>query len=127
MLNFVFIIAIIFEILITSFFVTKLIEAQKVVEGYTEKLIFDGKIILELNRSFNKNIKKINKVIAIFSNKNIALAIKIIRMSITIIQVILFIRTVNFSKGFLSNIKTIKKLLYAQVTKELIKNICKYL
>lgn len=127
MLNFVFILAIFFEILITSFLVVKLIEAQKVVEGYNEKLIFGGKVILELNKSFNKNIKKINKVVAIFSNKNILLAIKIVRMSISIIQVILFIRTINFSKGFLLNIKTIKKLLLAQVTKELIKKICKYL
>lgn len=127
MLNFVFILAIFFEIFITSFLVVKLIEAQKVVEGYNGKLVFGGKVILELNKGFNKNIKKINKVVAIFSNKNILLAIKIVRMSISIIQVILFIRTINFSKGFLLNIKAIKKLLFAQVTKELIKKICKYL
>ncbi len=127
MLNFVFILAIILEISLTSFFVLKLIEAQKSVEIWNEKVVFAGKIALQVNTSLNKNIKKINKFVSIFTNKKTLLAIKIIKLSFSIFQMFLFFRTFNFSKGFLFNLKSAKKLLYAQFTKELIKNICKYL
>lgn len=127
MLNFVFILAIIFEIALTSFLVLKLIEAQNRVEALNEKVIKAGQNIFEkINESISV-IKKINKVVSIFSNKKFTKTMSVLRITFIVIQTLIFIRSFNFSKGILTNMKKMKKLVYVQIAKEILKTVCKYL
>lgn len=127
MLNFVFILTIIFEIALTAFCVLKLIEAQKKVEVLHGKVIAYSKVIFEKSNEIISVVKKINKVIAIFSNKKFAITMSILKIGFIVIQTLIFIKTFKFSSSFVTNLKKMKKLLYIQIAKEMIKLVCKYL
>lgn len=127
MLNFVFISAIIFEIALTSFLVVKLIKAQKKVEAINEEVIASGFEIFEKMNETISVVKKINKVVSFLSNKKFATAMAALKIGFIVIQTLIFLRNFKFSNGILENVKKMKKLMYIQITKEILKTVCKYL
>lgn len=127
MLDFVFTVTIFLEIILTCIIVIKIQQLETKIKKLNEELTLIGKLILEINSKIKDIISKINKVVAIFKNKKLIQISKIIKISIDIIQIIILIRSFNLTKGIKSiNIKTIKKLFLAQITKSLVKKIAGY-
>ena len=124
MLDFVCILTIFLEIFVVGLCCTKLIELQKRIDIINEKLAIKGEKIIEACKNIRNAIKKINKVVNVITNKRFWRIKKIIFMVVDTIQLIMFLKTLDFSKGIKSiNYKTIKKLLLAQVSKEIIRKI----
>lgn len=125
MLNFVFILLIILEIFFTVFCVQKILICEKKVEELNEKVIAWGKIIIEFHQKLNSVIEKINKVVSIFTNKKFIQIKKIIQITIDIVQIIILFRSLDFSKGLKKafNFKNAKKILLAQITRELARKV----
>ena len=81
-----------------------------------------GKKILEINLLLKDAIKKINKVISILTNRRFLSALRIIQFTISVVQIVVLIKSLDFSKGLKSiNFKKIKKVFYTQIFKELFK------
>lgn len=124
MLDFVFIIVIFFEIILTALCVVKLIEFEKKCIQINEKLILTGDIILAANEKIKAAITKINKVVSFITNKKLIKIGQILRITIDVIQVILLIRSLNLSKGFKSiNYENIKKLLFIETSRRILRKI----
>ena len=121
MLNFVFILAILLEIILCSICVAQLVKLEKKVVAMNEKLVLTSEIILDVNKQIKQVIQKINKVVAIFRNKKILAIGRILKISIDIIQVAIFIKSLDFSKGVKSiNYKNIKRVIYAEIIRRVI-------
>jgi len=125
MLNFVFILLIFFEIFFTILCVQKIILCEKKVLELNEKVVLWGKIITEFHHKLNNIITKINKIVSVFTNKKLKQIKKIIQISIDIIQLIILFKSLDFSKGIKKafNFKNAKKILLAQITRELARKI----
>ena len=124
MLDFVFIIVIFFEIILTALCVVKLIEFEKKCIQINEKLILTGDIILAANEKIKTAITKINKVVSFITNKKLIKIGQILRITIDVIQIILLIRSLNLSKGFKSiNYENIKKLLFVETSRRILRKI----
>lgn len=124
MLDFVFIIVIFFEIILTALCVVKLIEFEKKCIQINEKLILTGDIILAANEKIKAAITKINKVVSFITNKKLIKIGQILRITIDVIQIILLIRSLNLSKGFKSiNYENIKKLLFVETSRRILRKI----
>ena len=124
MLDFVFILLIFLEIILSAICVVQLIKIEKKVIAYNQNLIILGERVLEVNKIIRDTIKKINKVISIFSNRKFILIRKILRYTLNTIQIILFLKSLNLSKGLKSiNYKTIKKILYAEIARKILVKI----
>ena len=79
-----------------------------------------GKKILEINLLLKDAIKKINKVISILTNRRFLSTLRIIQFVVTTVQVIVLMKSLDFSKGIKSiNFKKLKKVFYTQIFKEL--------
>ena len=124
MLDFVFIITIILELVLTSTIVVKICELEKKVKQINEELLLIRDIILEINSEFKRVISNINKVVSVFTNKKFITISKVISLIIDTIQVIILIHSLNLSKGIKSiNFKTVKKLFMAQITKTILQRL----
>ena len=124
MLDFVFIIVIFFEIILTALCVVKLIEFEKKCIQINEELILTGDIILAANEKIKAAITKINKVVSFITNKKLIKIGQILRITIDVIQIILLIRSLNLSKGFKSiNYENIKKLLFVETSRRILRKI----
>lgn len=124
MLDFVCIFSIFLEVILTFLALKGLIRLEKKVEKANKKLLEAGEIIILANKKIKNIISKTNKVVSFITNKKVAQAKRIISILIDVIQMIILIRSLNFSKGFKTvNFKNIKKLLLLQTTRTVIKNI----
>ncbi len=121
MLNFVFILLIIFEIPLVVFCCKKLMQIEKRVIELNEKTVKISKIIIVANQKVKEVIKNINKVISILTNKKLLSAIRIIKIAANAIQVILLIRSLKLASGIKKiDFKVVRTLFYAQAFKQLL-------
>lgn len=128
MLDFVFILLIILEVILSTIIVNKLIVFEKQVVALNNKLIASSKIILIINNKIKKTITTLNKFVSVITNKKFIQVQKIIRITINIIEIVVLLRSLNLSKGIKSiNYKNIKKLLLAQVIRKMIRKSINYL
>lgn len=128
MLDFVFILLIILEVILSTIIVNKLIVLEKQVVALNNKLIASSKIILIINNKIKKTITTLNKFVSVITNKKFIQVQKIIRITINIIEIVVLLRSLNLSKGIKSiNYKNIKKLLLAQVIRKMIRKSINYL
>lgn len=124
MLDFICIIMIFLEIFTVAFCCVKLVELEKRIILLNEKLTIQGENIISACKNIRNGIKKVNKVISIITNKKFWRIKKIMFIAFDLIQLIMFIKSLDLSKGLKSlNYKTLKKLLLAQVSKEIIRKI----
>ena len=128
MLDFVFILLIILEVILSTIIVNKLIVLEKQVVALNNKLIASSKMILIINNKIKKTITTLNKFASVITNKKFIQVQKIIRITINIIEIVVLLRSLNLSKGIKSiNYKNIKKLLLAQVIRKMIRKSINYL
>lgn len=128
MLDFVFILLIILEVILSAIIVNKLIVFEKQVVALNNKLIASSKMILIINNKIKKTITTLNKFVSVITNKKFIQVQKIIRITINIIEIVVLLRSLNLSKGIKSiNYKNIKKLLLAQVIRKMIRKSINYL
>ncbi len=128
MLDFVFILLIILEVILSTIIVNKLIVLEKQVVALNNKLIASSKMILIINNKIKKTITTLNKFVSVITNKKFIQVQKIIRITINIIEIVVLLRSLNLSKGIKSiNYKNIKKLLLAQVIRKMIRKSINYL
>lgn len=126
MIDFVCIFSIFLELVLTCLVVYLLIILEKKIVQLNVSLLETGEMILLANQKIKNTILKINKIVSFITNKKVAQARKIFALTVDIIQIIIFIRSLDFSKGFKSiNFSNIKKLLLAQTIRSFIKNILK--
>lgn len=124
MLDFICIITIFLELFACAFCTIKLIELEKKVYKLNDKLNIQGEKILIFCQNTRQAIKKVNRVIGFITNKKFIRIKKVILLAFDLIQIIMLIKSLDFSKGLKSlNYKTLKKLLFAQVSKEVIRKI----
>ncbi len=124
MLDFICIITIFLEIFVVAFCCIKLVELEKKVYQFNDKLNETGEKIINTCQEIRKAIHKVNKVINFLTNKKFWQIKKIIFMIIETIQIITLIKSLDFSKGLKSiNYRNLKKLFFAQVSKEIIRKI----
>lgn len=128
MLDFVFILLIILEVILSTIIVLKLIELEKRVVLINEKLTASSKIIFVVNDKIKKTITTINKFVSIVTNKKFIQISKIIRITLNIIEIIILLRSLDLSKGLKSiNYKNIKKLVFAQIVRKMLRKAFNYL
>lgn len=126
MIDFVCIFSIFLELILTCLVIYMLIILEKKIAQLNVSLLETGEMILLANQKIRNTISKINKIVSFATNKKVAQARKIFALTVDIIQIIIFIRSLDFSKGFKSiNFSNIKKLLLAQTIRSFIKNILK--
>ena len=124
MLVFIFLILTISEICLTVFLVKLMFNAQKRVEAYHEKFILVATEFLIVNDKIKETIRKTNKVLKFVTNKRFYQTIAILKAVFNTIQVILFIKSFNFSKkNGLLNYKNIKKLIVSEAIRHFIRKI----
>ena len=128
MLDFVFILLIILEVILSTIIVLKIIELEKRVVLINEKLTVSSKIIFIVNDKIKKTITTINKFVSIVTNKKFIQISKIIRITLNIIEIIILLRSLDLSKGLKSiNYKNIKKLVFAQIVRKMLRKAFNYL
>ena len=126
MLDFVSIFSIFLEVILTTVIINRVIKLEKKVEEINKKLIEAGNVIVIAVKKVTNIVSKINKIASFVTNKKIWQIKRFIILTIDIIQFIVLIRSLNFSKGLKSiNYKNLKKLLFAQALRGLIRNILK--
>ena len=126
MIDFICAFLIVTEIVLTYITVVKLLEIEKKVVVYNEKLVYYGNIITSAHIKITDTIHKINSVVSVFTNKRFIQIKNIISVTIDIIQLVLLVKSLNFSKGVTYNLRNIKKILFTQITREILKKlICK--
>lgn len=126
MLDFVCIFSIFLEVILTTVIINRVIKFEKKVEEINKKLIEAGNVIVVAVKKVTNIVSKINKIASFVTNKKIWQIKRFIILTIDIIQFIVLIRSLNFSKGLKSiNYKNLKKLLFAQALRGLIRNILK--
>ncbi len=126
MLDFVCIFSIFLEVILTTVIINRVIKLEKKVEEINKKLIEAGNVIVIAVKKVTNIVSKINKIASFVTNKKIWQIKRFIILTIDIIQFIVLIRSLNFSKGLKSiNYKNLKKLLFAQALRGLIRNILK--
>ena len=126
MLDFVCIFSIFLEVILTTVIINRVIKLEKKVEEINKKLIEAGNVIVIAVKKVTNIVSKINKIASFVTNKKIWQIKRCIILTIDIIQFIILIRSLNFSKGLKSiNYKNLKKLLFAQALRGLIRNILK--
>ena len=124
MLDFVCIVAIFLEIFLTIFCVKKLIFAEKKLIVLEEKIVLIADMTLAVVKKVRPTVEKINKFISIVTNKNIIKISKIVRTTVDIIQVILLLKSLDFSKGIKSiNFKNLKKILLLETSRRALRGI----
>lgn len=124
MFNTIFIIAIILEIVITYFLISKLILANKKIEKLHKSLILNYCLFVEANKKIKEGVKKLNKFIAFFTNKKFIMFKNIIKYSITFFQYYYLIKSIRNSKGLkkIFSFKNIKKIMILKAAIEILKN-----
>lgn len=122
------IILIIFEIALTSFAVIKLNRSIEKVEAINKKLSFAANSTLVICNKVKEYVFKVNKFVSIITSKKIQRIHTVIKYALNIAEIVILIRTMDFSKGIKSlNYKNIKKLLLANVSKKLIFRIMNFI
>ena len=122
MLDFICILLIFFEIIFTVFCVKKLINYENIVNDWHIKMLETAKKVIEINDEIKSTLSKINRVIKIITNKKFHQTRKFLMLSLDIIQVIMFIKTLNLSKGVKSiNFKLLKKLAATKISQEVLR------
>ena len=126
MLDFVCIFSIFLEVILTTVIINRVIKFEKKVEEINKKLIETGNVIVVAVKKVTNIVSKINKIASFVTNKKIWQIKRFIILTIDIVQFIVLIRSLDFSKGLKSiNYKNLKKLLFAQALRGLIRNILK--
>ena len=124
MLNFVCIFSIFLEICLTVIIVKQIIQLEKRVLAYNQKLIEINSLILEVNEKVKKVISKVRKIIDLITSHRIITIFRIINVSIDIIQAVILLRSLDFSKGLKSiNYRNLKKIALSHFSKEFLKKI----
>ncbi len=114
------IILIIFEIVLTIFVVLKLQKARNSVKELNEQLKILGEAVLISFVKVKNIVIKTNRVVAFVTNEKFVRVHSIIKIFITSLQIFIFIKTLDFSKGIKNlNFKNIKKILFSQIAKKL--------
>lgn len=121
MLDLFFIILIFLEIAGLYFAILKIIEFDKKIQQLNETVVEYGKIINEMHLKIQKVIRKINWFVSILTNKKLWQIKKIISVTISVIEIVIILKSFNFEKGVRFNIKNTKKLLFAGLSKQIIK------
>ena len=118
MLEFCFLILTITEICLTIFIVAKIIDFEKKVNEVHRIFLVKATEFLILNDKILETVKKLNKVLKFISNKKFYQTISIIKTVFNTVQIILLIRSFDFSKGRkLLNYKNFKRLLFSEVAR----------
>ena len=120
------IILLIAEIISTVFLVVKFKKAAKKIEELNLKILSTAKTITNTFSKIRNTIHKINKLVLIITDKKFKKIHAIIKFSISLIEVFIFVRTIKLSKGFKTlGFKDIKKILLAKIVKNLVfKFVC---
>jgi len=123
MLDLLFIILIFLEIFVLYFSVTKIMQFNKKLIQLNEIVVEKGKIINDMHKKIQDIIKKINFVVSVLTNKKLILAKRIISTTISIIELLIILKSFNFKKGAMANLKNIRKLLLTGLSRQLFKKI----
>ena len=123
MLDLLFIILILLEIIGTYYAIIKIIELNLKIQKWSEVVIEKGKIINEMHLKTRKIIKNINFFVKILTSKRLWEAKKIISTVISVIEFFIVMKSFKFKKGVKFNLKNAKKLLFTRLCKQIIKKI----
>lgn len=110
------------EIALTVLCVRKILAFELKINEAHVKMLESAKKALEINDEIQNSIKKINKIFKILSNKKLYQIKKLVMMTIDIIQVIILIKSFDFSKGAKKiNYKLLKNIAYARIIQQIFK------
>lgn len=124
MLDFIFIITIFFEIILTVICVVKIVDYDKKCKELNKKLTLNSEIIKAINEKIKTTVTKINKFVSFVTNKKLIKIGQILRTTVDVIQIIILIRSFNLTKGAKSiNFKNIKKLLLVETSRRIIRKL----
>jgi len=124
MLELCFLILTVIEICATIFIVAKIVDFEKKVDEFHEKFLLIAKEILVINDRLKDAIGKINKVLEFITNKRLYQTIDILKTAFNTVQIILLIRSFDFSKNKkLLNYKNIKDLVLSEFARRITRKI----
>lgn len=126
MLNFILIILIFLEIFGLYYAIQKLIEFDKKIREISDIVEQKAEVINEIHLKIQNTIHKINTVIAFLKkikNSRIWKIKRVISTLISVIELILILKSFNLKKGVRFNLKNVKKLMFTKLSKVVIKKI----
>lgn len=123
MLEFLLIILIFLEITGLYFAVGKIIKLNKKIQECNKKLLDLGEEIKKVHIQIQTTIRKINFFVSILTNKKFLTIRKIISLTISLIEFLIILKSFNFKKGVKFNLKNVKKLLIAKLTRKIAKKV----
>ncbi|MBR5304516.1 MAG: hypothetical protein IKU37_06790 [Candidatus Gastranaerophilales bacterium] len=110
------------EIVLTIFCIKKLHFFENKVNEIHVKMLERAQKLIEINDEIQKNLKKINKIIKIVSNKRFYQIKRLIMMIIDVVQVIMLVKSLNFAKGAkIIDYKLLKNIAYARIVQQVIR------
>ena len=123
MLNFVFIILIILEIILTYFLFQKISILKKQVASINAQLSKEGEECVKIFREVKDGLKSLNKVFAYRNNEKVITAKKVTKVAIFLIQLFLLCKSLEFSKDKSVRLRNVKKILLSGAAREMLKKL----
>ena len=121
------IIVIFVEIVLTVFAVLKLEKARKTIKNLNEQLKIFAQTILVSFVKVKNIMTKTNKLVAFVTNKKLVRIHSVLKILATFLQILIFIKTLDFSKGMKNlNFKNLKKILLSELAKNLTFKVINY-
>ncbi len=114
------IIVIFVEIVLTVFAVLKLEKARKTIKNLNEQLKIFAQTVLVSFVKVKNIMTKTNKLVAFVTNKKLVRIHSVLKILATFLQILIFIKTLDFSKGMKNlNFKNLKKIFLSELAKNL--------
>ena len=112
------------EVYLTVFLVKKFIEFEEKINEIHRKFIVIATEVLIINDKIIEIIKKLNKVLNFITNKRVYQTISILKTIFNTAQIILLIRSFDYSKNKnIFNYKNMKKLVMSEVIRRITRKI----
>ena len=118
-----FIILIFLEIILTYFLIVKIIELDKKIQKWNAIVVEKGIIITRVHIEIQKLIHKVNTVVRILTSKKLKYIRKTLSITLSIIELIIILKSFKFRKGVKFNLRNVRKLLFTRISRQILKSM----
>ena len=123
MLNFVFILLIFLEVILTCFLFKKILPLIEKINVLNEKLTKEVSEYIEIIAKTKNGIKTFNKIFEQGENEKIKTVKKITQVAIIFVQLFFLYKSLEVPKDSKVMLKNVKKILLSGVTREMLKKL----
>jgi len=123
MLEFLFIILIFLEIAFTYWAIIKMLEINKKIIEINTIVLENGKLFNDMHKKIQTILKRVNFFMSIVTNKRLWQIKRAVSITINVIQLLIILKSFSFKKGVKFNLKNLRKLLFTNLSAEVLKRL----